>query len=173
MTAHRPPQNHPWRKPLSFDRNKHLQLLAIGKTQLGFDDEFYRGIWLPQQGATKGSDGRYSATTLSNVQLAHALDEMKRLGFKVQSKSATKPQRKGHRRQADDGQSKMIRGLWIELHQLGGVRDQSEAALAKWVAGQVKSSKGAEALQWLDGHQAGRVIEQLKKWRDRVKKRVA
>ncbi|MCQ8182218.1 regulatory protein GemA, partial [Methylomonas sp. SURF-1] len=155
-------------QPRAFDRTKFLQLLAIGKTQLQFDDEFYRCIWLPQQGATKDKDGRYSATTLSNTQLFKAVEEMKRLGFKVQSKNATKKPRKGHRRQADDAQSKMIRGLWIELHQLGEVRDPSEAALAKWVSGQVKSSKGAEALQWLDGHQAGRVIEQLKKWRDRV-----
>lgn len=153
-------------QPRQFDRVKHLQLLAIGKTQLGFDDEFYRGIWLPQQGATKDKEGRYSATTLSNTQLVTAVEDMKRLGFKVQSKNAGKG--KGHRKQADDAQSKMIRGLWIELHQLGGVRDPSEAALAHWVAGQVKSSKGVEALQWLDGYQAGRVIEQLKKWRGRL-----
>jgi len=168
MTAHRPAPGHPWRKPTGFDREKHLQLLAIGKAQLGFDDEFYRGIWLPQQGATKGSDGRYSAKTLNNVQLAQALNEMKRLGFQVQSKKATKKPAKRHRTQADDKQSKMIRGLWIELHQIGAVRDPSEAALAKWVAGQVKSSHGVEALQWLDSRQAGRLIEGLKQWRDRI-----
>lgn len=156
-------------KPRQFDRNKQLQLLAIAKVQLDWDEAFYRGIWLPQQGAIKDAKGRYSASTMSNTQLFKAVEEVKRLGFKVQSKNAAQKPRKGHRKQADDEQSKMIRGLWIELHEIGAVRDPSEAALAHWVAGQVKSSKGVEALQWLDGAQASRIIEQLKKWRGRIK----
>lgn len=156
-------------QPRAFDRNKQLQLLAIGKQQLGWDDEFYRGIWLPQMGATPDENRHYSAKSLSNTQLFKAVEDMKRLGFKVQNKNAAQKPRKSHRKQADDGQSKMIRGLWLELHELGAVRDPSEAALAHFVAGQVKSSKGVEALQWLDGQQASRIIEQLKKWRARVK----
>lgn len=145
-------------QPRQFDRTKHLQLLAIGKAQLGWDDEFYRGIWLPQQGATPDENWHYSAKTLSNTQLFTAVEEMKRLGFKVKAKKA------GNRKLADDDQSKKIRALWLELHNAGKVRDSSERALAHWVAGQVQSSKGIEALQWLDGYQASRLIEQLKKW---------
>lgn len=159
--------------PRQFDRNKHLQLLAIGKQELDWDDEFYRSIWLPMQGATKDSDGRYSAKTLSNTQLFTALEDMKRMGFKVQAKNAAKKPRKGHRKQADDDQSRMIRALWLELHNAGAVRDSSEAGLARWVAGQVKSSGGVEALQWLDAAQASRIIEQLKKWLQRATKQAA
>lgn len=155
-------------KPRTFHRTKQLQLLAIGKQQLGWDDEFYRGIWLPQMGAMPDENRHYSAKTLSNTQLFKAVEEMKRLGFKVQSKAASQKPRKGHRKLADDAQSKMIRGLWIELHKLGAVRDPSEASLAHFVAGQVKSSEGVEALQWLDSYQASRIIEQLKKWRGRT-----
>jgi hypothetical protein len=39
------------------NRTRYCQLLAIGKAQLGWDEEFYRGIWLPLQGATKGCQG--------------------------------------------------------------------------------------------------------------------
>lgn len=148
----------------TFDRNHYYTLLQVGKADLGWDDEFYRGIWLPQMGATPDANRHYSAKTLSNTQLVRAVEEMKRLGFKVQSKNAAQKPRKGHRKQADDAQSKKIRSLWLELHDAGKVRDPSEAALARFVAGQVKSSRGVEALQWLDSHQAGRIIEQLKKW---------
>jgi len=143
--------------PRQFDRNKYLQLLAIGKQELGWDDEFYRGIWLPQQGATPDDNRHYSAKTLSNSQLFAALEEMKRLGFKPKSKRA------GNRKLADDDQSKKIRSLWLELHQMGRVRNPSEASLAAYVKRQTR----VEALQWLSTEQAGRVIEALKKWRDR------
>ncbi|PPD36759.1 MAG: GemA protein [Methylomonas sp.] len=144
-----------------FDRKKHLQLLAIGKQQLGWDDEFYRGIWLPLRGARPDADRRYSAATLDDGQLRAALEEMRRQGFKPAAKSA------GSRKLADDAQSKKIRALWLQLHKTGKVRDPSEAALARWIAGQFKTSSGIEALQWISREQASRIIEQLKKWLDR------
>lgn len=141
-------------KPNLFNRSKTLQLLAIGKQQLGWDDEFYRGIWLPQMGATPDDNRHYSAKTLSNTQLMRALEDMKRLGFKVQHKNA------GRRAMDQHPQSKKIRALWLELHTAGKVRDASEASLASYV----KRQTGVEALQWLDNAQAARVIESLKQW---------
>ncbi len=147
----------------TFDRTKHLQLLAIGKQQLGWDDEFYRGIWLPQMGATPDDNRHYSARTLSNTQLWKALEDMKRLGFKPKAKAA------GSRRMDDHPQSKKIRALWLELHAAGKVRDPSEASLAAYV----KRQTGVEALQWLSSAQASQVIEQLKQWLARPMKRGA
>lgn len=146
-----------------FDRTKHLQLLAIGKQQLGWDDEFYRGIWLPQRGATKDDQGRYSATTLSNVQLSMAVEEMKRLGFKVKPKRNVNGSQPGNRKMADDAQSKKIRALWLTLHKAGVVRDPSEASLCAYV----KRQTGVAALQWLSTEQASKVIEALKQWAKR------
>lgn len=146
--------------PRQFDRNHFYTLLALGKQDLGWDDEFYYGIWLPMQGASKKND-KYSASTLSNTELFKAVEEMKRLGFKVKHKV------NGNRAMADDPQSQKIRALWLELHAAGKVRDSSERALAHWVAGQVKSSHGIEALQWLNSRQASRLIEQLKRWLER------
>jgi phage gp16-like protein len=142
-------------------RQRLYTLLQVGKTELGWDEEFYRGIWLPMQGATKDKDGRYSASTLDIDQLYKAVEEMKRLGFKVKSKADA-----SNRKLADDAQSKMIRALWLELHERGAVRNPSESSLAAYV----KRQTGVEALQWLNGEQSAKVIEALKQWVKRVKK---
>jgi phage gp16-like protein len=142
-------------------RQRLYTLLQVGKTELGWDEEFYRGIWLPMQGATKDKDGRYSASTLDIGQLYKAVEEMKRLGFKVKAKPGA-----GNRALAGDAQSKMIRALWLELHELGAVRNPSEASLANYV----KRQTGVEALQWLNGEQSAKVIEALKSWLKRAKK---
>lgn len=159
-------------KPRPFDRNAHYTLLAVGKAELKWDDEFYYGIWLPMQGATL-KNGKYSASTLSDAQLKAAVEELKRAGFKVKPKNGNTGNAEPSRALADDPQSKKLRALWLELHHAGGVRSASEAALARWVAGQVKSSDGVEALQWLDSAQASRLIEQLKRWLNRIKKKAA
>jgi phage gp16-like protein len=143
------------------NRRRLYTLLQVGKTQLGWDDEFYRGIWLPMQGATKDQDGRYSASTMDIGQLYKAVAEMERLGFKVKAKADTSA-----RALAGDAQSKKIRALWLELHEQGIVRDPSEASLAAYV----KRQTGIEALQWLNDRQAAQVIEALKKWQKRVMK---
>lgn len=57
----------------------------------------------------------------------------------------------------------MMRGLWLELHELGYVEDPAESALAAWVVRETK----VEALQWLTTAQAQQTIEKLKQWRDR------
>ncbi len=139
-----------------FDRQRFYTLLQVGKAELKWDDEFYYGIWLPMQGASKKAD-KYSASTLSNTQLFKAVEEMKRAGFKVKPKSGNKA---GSRALADDAQSKKIRALWLDLHAAGKVRDPSEASLAAYVKRQTK----VEALQWLTTDQASRVIESLKSW---------
>jgi phage gp16-like protein len=150
-------------QPTANNRQALYAKLAIGKKDLGFDDEYYYGIWLPMHGATI-KDGKYSASTMSIGQLMAAVQDMVDKGFIVKHKSANAPGKGSHRKLADDAQSKKIRALWLELHAAGKVRDPSERSLAHFVAGQVKSSHGVEALQWLDGHQASRIIEQLKKW---------
>lgn len=151
-----------------FDRKRYYSLLQVGKAELGWDDEFYRGIWLPRQGATPDQFGRYSATKLTNAQLMKAVEEMKRLGFKVKPKQDLAGKPASARKLADDGQSRKIRALWLEMHKAGIVRDPSEGSLAKYI----KRLTGVEALQWLDTQQAIGVIEVLKKWQARVASRV-
>lgn len=154
----------------TFDRNRYYKLLRVGKDELGWDDEFYYGIWLPIQGATH-KDGKYSASTLSNTQLFSAVEAMKSKGFKIKYKSGNKVKgpKKSNRKLADDAQSRKIRALWLEMHSQGIVRNPSEASLAAYV----KRLKGVEALQWLSSEQASDVIEALKKWQARCTKPAA
>lgn len=153
---------HPNRQA-TFDRNRFYTLLRVGKQELGWDDEFYYGIWLPIQGATI-KEGQYSASTLSNTQLFKAVEAMKSKGFKVKYKSGNKiAGKKANRKLADDAQSRKIRALWLEMHNQGIVRNPSEASLALYV----KRLKGVDALQWLTSQQASGVIEALKKWQAR------
>jgi phage gp16-like protein len=147
-----------YRPRSEVDNRKHYYtLLAIGKDQLGWDDEFYYGIWLPMQGATL-KDGKYSASTMTIGQLCQAVETMKKQGFKVKHNKD-----KSVRKLAGDAQSKKIRALWLEMHAQGIVRDSSEASLNAYV----KRLTQVEALQWLNTEQAGRVIEALKQWQKR------
>ena len=57
----------------------------------------------------------------------------------------------------------MIRYLWIQLHEVGKVKNSSEDALGAYV----KRMTGVAALQWLDVKQASKVIEAMKKWLER------
>ena len=148
-----------------FDRKHFYTLLQVGKAELGFDDEFYYGIFLPTHGATLNAAGRYSATTMSNTQLFSAVEDMKAKGFKVKPK-AKAGVKKTNRKLADDSQSKKIRALWLELHTAGEVRDASEQALCSYVKRMTK----VEALRWLSTAQASKVIESLKSWLERLPK---
>lgn len=140
-------QNYPSKIQSKPTRPRLVQLIHVAKSQLGMDDATYRamlaGLELPD-----------STTKMHVPELTRVLEHMKRSGFQVRSKAQKRPQ-------ADDNQSRMMRGLWLELHALGYVQNPDESALAAWV----KRETGADALQWLNGKQAQTTIEKLKQWR--------
>ena len=142
------------RKTSAFDkfRSQELAKIHIGKKDLNLSDDIYRDILREAGGAesSKDLDWRGRATVLVRF---------KELGWKPK---AARPA-KHTRPLADDGQSRKIRALWIELHQAGKVRDSSEKALGSYV----KRMTGVAALQWLSNDQAILVIEALKKWLER------
>ncbi|OZY84856.1 hypothetical protein CBP51_16985 [Cellvibrio mixtus] len=140
--------------PSSDQRARLIQLIHIGATELGMDDDSYRQMLanIPQL------EGARSVAKLSVPKLNIVLEHLKAKGFVVVPKTAN-PQRK----LADDPQSKLIRHLWLSLHTAKKVRDPSEQALAKYVARLTK----VDQLQWLDGRQAAVVIESLKSWLER------
>ena len=128
-------------------RPRLVQLIHIAKSQLGMDDATYcamlAGLELPD-----------STTKMHIPELTKVLEHLKRSGFQVRSKAKERPL-------AYDDQSRMMRGLWLELHALGYVQNPDESALAAWV----KRETNVDALQWLDGKQSQETIEKLKKWR--------
>jgi phage gp16-like protein len=129
-------------------------LIHVARRELGIDDDTYRLMLA----GMKSLDGATSTADLSVPNLLRVLEQLKQKGFKV------RPNKTQKRTMADDGQSKKIRSIWLTLRDLGALRDPSEEALAKFVL----SMTGVEALQWLNGAQASKVIENLKQWQHRV-----
>lgn len=126
---------------------------------LKMDDDTYR--------ATLGGYGVKTSTKLSITKADLLIGDLekKAIAAGVWQKRQAATKARTTRPLADDDQSKMIRGLWIELHQLGAVRDPSEAALASYA----KRMARVQALQWLTVKQAQTMIEALKQWRERVR----
>ncbi len=140
--------------PSNPDRLRLIKLIHVARREMRMDDETYR---LMLSGMT-GLDGATSTADLSVPNLLRVLEQLKQRGFKP------RPNKAGTRPRANDEQSRKIRSLWLELHDLGEVRDPSEEALANFV----KSMTKVSALQWLNVAQASRVIENLKRWQHRV-----
>lgn len=133
-------------------RKKLVSKVKIAQKQLLMDDDTYRDLLFS---LTK----QRSAAKLKVWELENVLQRMADLGFKAKPAKGA-----GDRKQADDAQSKMIRALWIKLHETGKIRDPSERALVNFARGQFKTTEGIEALQWLSVRQRRRLIEQLKLW---------
>lgn len=127
---------------------KLIQLIHVGKSKLGLDDELYREV-------LESTTGKTSSKEMTIAQLNAVLDRMKQLGFDIESKGKT-----GVKNLADDSQSKLIRHLWLQLHNAGQIRNGSEQALAKFVENRV----GVSALQFLSSHHAGMIIDHLRQW---------
>lgn len=140
--------------PSNPNRLRLIKLIHVARRELGIDDDTYRLMLA----GMKVLGGATSTADLSVPNLMKVLEQLKLKGFKV------RPNKDQKRSLADDEQSKKIRSLWLTLHDLGVVRDPSEAALAKFVQSMTRVS----ALQWLSTKQASRVIENLKQWLLRV-----
>lgn len=133
------------------ERARLIRLVHVAKRDLAMDDGDYRAL-LARIGKAE------SSADLGIPALRKVLEHMKRAGFQV------RPKAPGGRAKAADGQSRKIRALWLDLHGRGAVRDPSEAALGAFV----RRMTGVEALQWLDSAKSSKVIEELKKWRNRL-----
>lgn len=132
-------------------KRKLIQLVHVAKSKLGLDDEAYRGLLRAKSG------GRESSKELTLGQLEAVLDHLRAAGF---------AETKTHKGKAVEGdpQSRKIRSLWLELHDMGAVQDASEEALAKYC----KRQTGVESLRWINSYQAATVIESLKRWIGRL-----
>ncbi|MGE4296972.1 MAG: gp16 family protein [Desulfovibrionaceae bacterium] len=134
-------------------RKKLIQMIHVAKRDLALDDATYRAILM----ATTGVE---SSKSLSIQDLEQMLDKLKSKGFVVRAGKDGPPVT----RLDNDPQAKMIRALWLRLHELGEVRNPSEQALAAFI----KRHTGVDRLEWLNTAQASSVIEHLKKWLARI-----
>ena len=120
----------PTKPQLPNVRNKLYQLLAVGKKQLGWSEDFYRSI-LQQHGATL-LDGKYSAKTLSFEKLEDVLAAMKREGFVVQANKQPTAKDK-------------VLAKWAELAEREIVRSGTMESLEAFI----KRQTGIEKFQFL------------------------
>ncbi|HEC12290.1 MAG TPA: regulatory protein GemA [Acidiferrobacteraceae bacterium] len=137
-------------------QNRLYTLLAVGKKDLGWDEDTYRDF-LADHGASLKGD-KYSATTMSVSQLEVALHDMKKLGFK--------PRRKNKPVHISDWRKPriaMLNGIWITMADAGVVHDRSEAALTKFC---FKFTQVAN-LSWASSIGLNQAIEALKSWAHR------
>jgi len=137
--------------PALQHRTGLIRLIHVARRDLAMADDSYRNI------VAQCANGKTSSGDCDVAELEAVLKHLKACGFKVKPKAGGRPL-------ADDGQSRKMRALWLELHAAGKVRDPSEAALAAFC----KRHTGVEALQWLTAAQASRLIEHLKQWQRRT-----
>lgn len=130
---------------------KLIQLIHIGKSQIGMPDAEYRAL------LANVSHGKTSSKSLTLAQLETVLRHIKAQGF-MPAVATTGGQILRHRQPE---QLKKIRSLWLELHEMGVVRSPQESALHRYCA----KYGGAD---WQDDVYAMRdIIERLKQWRAR------
>ncbi|OPH34994.1 gp16 family protein [Moraxella equi] len=129
-------------------KKKLIQLIHIGKAKLHLDDETYRDI-------LAYTTGKSSTKDMSLTELNVVLTELKNKGFTTTIPRIKRP---------NDPQSRLIRHLWLSLHDLGAVKDPSETALNTYIQHQA-----GEEFSRLESDKKSQIIEMLKKWRTRTK----
>ena len=140
-------------------RNGLIRLIQVARRDLNLDETNYRAILFAQ-------GGNESLAAMHIDGMKKVLDYLKAQGFKVRK---TKTDRK----QATGKDASKVRALWLFLHELGAVRDPSEAALTSYV----KRIAKVDDVQWMLGERVVKtpsgpqfkarqdlVIETLKKW---------
>ena len=144
-------------------RSGLIKLVHVARRELGLDEDAYRAILTAQA-------GKSSLAAMNAGEMSRVLEYLKAQGFKVRKTP-------GDRKQASGKDASKVRALWLMLHELGAVRDPSEAALTAYVQRIAK----VDDVQWLRGDRMVRnaagpqfkdrsdlVIETLKKWALRV-----
>lgn len=133
-------------------RGRLIKLIHVARNDLRMADDVYRAIIADKTG------GKSSSSDCSVSELEKIFAHLKAAGFKVRKPKAAKP---AEQRALDtSGEASKVRALWMLLHDLGAVRNPSEAALA----GYVRRIAGVDDLRWADGNALLKLIESLKKW---------
>lgn len=142
------------------ERAVEIKLIHIGRTALRLDDEQYRGLI---SGVSGGRTSSSKGLTAAERQMA--LQRLKALGFEL------KPKAKGNTvALIREAQLRKLRAMWYALADVGEVArpanaDACTAAVEAWAKSRLP---GLEALRFATGHDMGDLIEQMKRWGDRV-----
>lgn len=141
-----------------MSRQANLAKIHIAKKDLGMEDDAYRAMLMDVAKVD-------SASKLDFHGQFAVLQRFKELGWKPKFRKigpkSHKPKWTGKKSQGDK-----IRALWIEMADIGIIKNGSEDALRSYIK---RMSKGRfEAPQFCDEDTASRIIESLKQWKKRA-----
>lgn len=150
---------------LTLEKAKLVKLIHVAKrelTQKGMlrDDADYRLLLQSATASRPGLlDGPDSTRQMDLAQLDQVLKAMRAKGFRLRLKPGTRPL-------DNDALARKLRALWLDLHNLGIVKNPAEEALAAFA----KRHTGLDALQWATTEQLSALVEKLKQWKKRTEK---
>ena len=150
------------------EKAKLIQLIHIGKQQLNMDDFSYREM-------VKRLTNKTSSTKCTIVELHKILHELQQKGAKVKwfakrgTKSTAYSPATGEIKVKSEIAHK-IRAVWIQMGKQGFLQDGSEKALNSYMRKVMNKGKSVLALNVgaLNGNDASRFLEILKRWHRRV-----
>lgn len=135
-------------------RRVALAKIHIAKKELAMTDDSYQALLLRLT-------GKESAQTLSLLDLERLLAEFKRLGWQA------KPRKK--KQVTEDWRMpriRLIKRLWLWLHQHGQVHDPSDSALLSFCQQHMQAAQ----LLWADSAELNKCVEALKSWQRRTQR---
>jgi phage gp16-like protein len=136
-----------------MNRRALLAKVHLAKKELGLDEDLYR---LTLRKVT----GHESAAECTDGELGRFLDHCRVRGWE--------PKKHGGKELSKRREIRMLWAIWGELCSIpGAVHTPTRAGLRAFVARQA----GVEDPEWLSSDQARNVIEALKAWRDREKRK--
>lgn len=136
-------------------RARLIKIVQTGRNRLGLDEDTYRDLLAAKSG------GKRSAKDLDVFQLEAVVKHMRAAGFVATKPAGAAPRE--HRKLDSRPEAEKARALWLWLHQLGIVKNPSEAALAQFAK---RTCGGVDALQW--ARRPDKLIEGLKAWSARL-----
>jgi phage gp16-like protein len=152
-----------------------IQLIQIGRRELGLDDETYRELLRNLTG------GKSSSKDLTPAERQRVLNHMKARGFEV------RPRREGKTTAAaaalaaapapawrHEPLMRKLRAMWYALAAAGAVErpdgvDACNAAIEAWAQRMMaRWPVRPERLRFARGEQLGRLVEEMKRWCQRL-----
>lgn len=129
-------------------RDPLLAQIHVAKAQLGMDDDDYRAL-------LERVTGKRSSAVLTEPQRRAVIEEMKRRGFKTKGRG---------RRPSSKPYVRLVFALWGELKREGVWRQDDVSSLRAFT----KRMAGVDDPEFMTYAEATKVIEALKKMRDRA-----
>lgn len=139
------------------ERARLVRLCNIAASQLGWKAS---DLW---ETIKQEHGGAASLTEMDVPDLERILTFARSKGWKPKH---TRTDGKMSRALDQAAQARMLRGLWLEMHGLGIVRQPDESALCQWVSNS-RSANVTTDLALLSGQQLDEAINRLRKFRER------